>query len=77
MKSFGPIGFADQFPQHMNLCQYIASNVPSLKGFHEKLTQQQNGLSILKALTSVMFYLQGYSNISYYIFSLDLCYVIL
>ncbi|KHN26750.1 Outer envelope protein 64, mitochondrial [Glycine soja] len=38
--------------QHMNLCQYIASNVPSLKGFHEKLTQQQNGLSILKALTS-------------------------
>ncbi|KAH1237563.1 Outer envelope protein 64, mitochondrial [Glycine max] len=46
--------------QHMNLCQYIASNVPSLKGFHEKLTQQQNGLSILKALTSVMFSLQGY-----------------
>ncbi|KAL5157078.1 Outer envelope protein 64, mitochondrial [Glycine soja] len=49
-----------QFPQHMNLCQYIASNVPSLKEFREKFTHQQNGVSILKALTSVMFYLQGY-----------------
>ncbi|KAJ1434935.1 Tetratricopeptide-like helical domain superfamily [Sesbania bispinosa] len=49
-----------QSPKHMNLCQYIASNVPSLKGFHEKLTRQQNGASVLKALTSVMFSLQGY-----------------
>ncbi|TKY71466.1 Outer envelope protein 64 [Spatholobus suberectus] len=49
-----------QSPQHMNLCQYIASNVPSLKGFREQLTHQQNGVSILKVLTSVMFSLQGY-----------------
>nr|KYP60562.1 Glutamyl-tRNA(Gln) amidotransferase subunit A [Cajanus cajan] len=49
-----------QSPQHVNLCQYIASNVPSLKGFLERLTLQQNGVSILKALTSVMVSLQGY-----------------
>ncbi|KAL9321397.1 hypothetical protein ACSQ67_013236 [Phaseolus vulgaris] len=50
----------DQSPQHMNICQYIASNVPSLKGFRDKLTHQQNAVSILKDLTSVMFSLQGY-----------------
>lgn len=49
-----------QSPQHMNLCQYIASNVPTLKGFLGHLTHQQNGVSILKALTSVMLSLQGY-----------------
>ncbi|KAK7331715.1 hypothetical protein VNO80_28452 [Phaseolus coccineus] len=49
-----------QSPQHMNICQYIASNVPSLKGFRDKLTHQQNAVSILKDLTSVMFSLQGY-----------------
>ncbi|KAL2342098.1 hypothetical protein Fmac_010038 [Flemingia macrophylla] len=49
-----------QSPQHVNVCQYIASNVPSLKGFREQLTLQQTGVSILKALTSVMFSLQGY-----------------
>ncbi|XP_061365456.1 outer envelope protein 64, mitochondrial [Gastrolobium bilobum] len=49
-----------QSPKHMNLCQYIASNVPSLKGFREQLTDQQNGASVLKALTTVMFSLQGY-----------------
>ncbi|XP_057431353.1 outer envelope protein 64, mitochondrial-like isoform X2 [Lotus japonicus] len=46
--------------QHINLWQYIATDVPSLKGFHEQLTQQQNVASVLKALTSVMFSLQGY-----------------
>ncbi|RDX65242.1 Outer envelope protein 64, mitochondrial, partial [Mucuna pruriens] len=51
---------SDQSPQHMNLCQYIASNVPSLKGFREQVTHQQNGVSLLKVLTSVMFSLQGY-----------------
>lgn len=60
MKSLGLVGFADQSPQHMNLCQYIASNVPSLKGFLGQLTYQQNGVSILKALTSAMLSLQGY-----------------
>ncbi|XP_014517079.1 outer envelope protein 64, mitochondrial-like [Vigna radiata var. radiata] len=49
-----------QSPQHMNICQYIASNVPSLKGFHDKLTHQRNGVSMLKDLTLVMFSLQGY-----------------
>ncbi|KAK7302528.1 hypothetical protein RJT34_13420 [Clitoria ternatea] len=49
-----------QCPKHENLCQYIASNVPSLKGFREQLTYQQNGISVLKALTSVMLSLQGY-----------------
>ncbi|KAF7803724.1 outer envelope protein 64, mitochondrial [Senna tora] len=52
----------DQSPKNMNLCQYIASNVPSLKGFcdPEPSTHQQNGASILTALSSVMFSLQGY-----------------
>jgi len=77
MKSFGPIGFADQSPQHMNICQYIASNVPSLKGFRDKLTHQQNAVSILKDLTSVMFSLQGYANLSFRVLLLNLCYVIL
>jgi len=62
MKSLGPIAFADQSPQRMNICQYIASNVPSLKGFHD-ITHQQNGVSILKDLALVMFSLQGYANL--------------
>ncbi|KAK7328149.1 hypothetical protein VNO77_22245 [Canavalia gladiata] len=49
-----------QSPNHMNLCQYIASNVSSLKGFRKQLTHPKNGLSVLKALTSVMLSLQGY-----------------
>lgn len=63
MNFFGSSGFADQSPKHMNLCQHIGSNVPSLKGFRdlEHSTHQQNGASILKALSSVMFSLQGYS----------------
>lgn len=72
MKSFGPIVFADQSPQHMNICQYIASNVPSLKGFHDKLTHQRNGVSMLKDLTLVMFSLQGYANLSFSILLLKL-----
>ncbi|KAK4254244.1 hypothetical protein QN277_009650 [Acacia crassicarpa] len=46
--------------KRMNLCQYIASNVPSLKGYCEQSTHQQNGVLLLKALASVMFSLQGY-----------------
>ncbi|XP_015161806.1 outer envelope protein 64, mitochondrial isoform X2 [Solanum tuberosum] len=49
-----------QTPKHLNLGQYIASNVPSLKGFIEQSTIQQNGMSTLRALSSVMFLLQRY-----------------
>ncbi|KAI4296367.1 hypothetical protein L6164_036331 [Bauhinia variegata] len=49
-----------QSPKNINLCQHIASSVPSLKGFREQSTHQQSGASILKALSSVMFSLQGY-----------------
>lgn len=57
---FGPFGFADRAPEHMNLCQYIVSKVPSLKR-HEQSTHQQNGASILNILSSVMLSLQRYS----------------
>lgn len=80
MTYFGPFDFADQSPKHMNLCQYVACNVPSLKGFCEQLTDQQSGVYILKALSSVMFSLQGYSNISFIVLSFDsfdLCYIML
>nr|XP_016456544.1 PREDICTED: outer envelope protein 64, mitochondrial [Nicotiana tabacum] len=49
-----------QTPKHLNLGQYIASNVPSLKGFREESINQQNGMSTLTALSSVMFLLQRY-----------------
>ncbi|KAL3326143.1 hypothetical protein AABB24_037044 [Solanum stoloniferum] len=49
-----------QTPKHLNLGQYIASSVPSLKGFIEQSTIQQNGMSTLRALSSVMFLLQRY-----------------
>ncbi|KAK6777875.1 hypothetical protein RDI58_024593 [Solanum bulbocastanum] len=49
-----------QTPKHLNLGQYIASNIPSLKGFIEQSTIQQNGMSTLRALSSVMFLLQRY-----------------
>lgn len=56
-------GFADESPKYMNLCKYIASNVPSLKEFHDlqPSTQQKNGASILKTLSSIMISLQGYT----------------
>ncbi|XP_022763683.1 outer envelope protein 64, mitochondrial-like isoform X2 [Durio zibethinus] len=50
----------DQPPQHINFSQYIASNVPSLKGFRQHSTNLQNGISALKALSSVMVSLQRY-----------------
>ncbi|PHU04738.1 Outer envelope protein 64, mitochondrial [Capsicum chinense] len=46
--------------RHLNLGQYIASNVPSLKGFIDQSPIQQNGMSTLGALSSVMFLLQSY-----------------
>ncbi|KAL8553530.1 hypothetical protein ACS0TY_002007 [Phlomoides rotata] len=47
-----------QTPKHLSLGQYIASNVPSLNSFREDPTNQQNGISMLKALSSVMLLLQ-------------------
>ncbi|XWS68291.1 hypothetical protein CRYUN_Cryun04dG0078300 [Craigia yunnanensis] len=47
-------------PMHINFSQYIASNVPSLKGFCQHSTNLQNGISALKALSSVMVSLQRY-----------------
>ncbi|XP_021294952.1 outer envelope protein 64, mitochondrial [Herrania umbratica] len=49
-----------QPPKHINFSQYVASNVPSLKGFCQVSTNLQNGISILKALSSVMVSLQRY-----------------
>lgn len=49
-----------QPPKHINFGQYIASNVSSLKGFHEESMNLKNGISTLKALSSVMFLLQRY-----------------
>lgn len=51
---------ADQNANHINIGQYISSNVPSLKGFREELKNQQNSIYSLKALASVMFMLQRY-----------------
>ncbi|KAJ0077927.1 hypothetical protein Patl1_36983 [Pistacia atlantica] len=47
-------------PNHLNFGQYIASRVPSLKGFHEKSTNLENRTSILKAFSSFMISLQRY-----------------
>ncbi|XP_010937490.2 outer envelope protein 64, mitochondrial [Elaeis guineensis] len=49
-----------QTPKHMNISQYIASNVPSLKEFHEPSTKLQQGMTTLKALSTVMILLQRY-----------------
>nr|DAD41113.1 TPA_asm: hypothetical protein HUJ06_015436 [Nelumbo nucifera] len=49
-----------QPPKHMNIGQYIASNVPSLKGFHEPSSNLHHGTSTLKALSTVMLLLQRY-----------------
>ncbi|KAL2254422.1 outer envelope protein 64, mitochondrial [Sesamum indicum] len=49
-----------QTPKHMNFGQYIASNVPSLKSFHEESEKLQIGTSTLRALSSAMLSLQRY-----------------
>lgn len=43
-----------QSPKHVNIGQYIASNVPSLKAFCEESSNVQSGVGALKALSSVM-----------------------
>nr|GLL28638.1 outer envelope protein 64, mitochondrial-like isoform X1 [Ipomoea trifida] len=47
-------------PLHINLGKYIATNVPSLKGFSEEPTRQQQGISTLQAISTVMFQLLSY-----------------
>lgn len=54
---------ADQPPKHMNFSQYVASNVPGLKGFREESVKHQNEIFTLKALSSVMLLLQRYCKI--------------
>ncbi|WVZ73620.1 hypothetical protein U9M48_021906 [Paspalum notatum var. saurae] len=49
-----------QPPKHINIGQYIYSNVPSLKEFCEPATKLQEGMSALKALSTVMLLLQRY-----------------
>ncbi|KAL9673817.1 hypothetical protein QQ045_030079 [Rhodiola kirilowii] len=47
-------------PKITNFCQCIAQDVPSLKEFVEESSNPKNGISILKALSSVMLSLQRY-----------------
>lgn len=54
-----------QAPKHMDLCEYIAKKVPSLR-LHEQSAPQQNGTSILKTLSSVMLSIQRYEFKSNY-----------
>ncbi|CAL4885430.1 unnamed protein product [Urochloa decumbens] len=49
-----------QPPKHINIGQYLYSNVPSLKEFCEPATKLQEGMSALKALSTVMLLLQRY-----------------
>ncbi|TVU28575.1 hypothetical protein EJB05_20097, partial [Eragrostis curvula] len=49
-----------QPPKHINIGQYIFTNVPSLKEFCEPATKLQEGVSALKALSTVMLLLQRY-----------------
>ncbi|KAK9073956.1 hypothetical protein SSX86_006550 [Deinandra increscens subsp. villosa] len=49
-----------QAPKHMNIGQYILSNVPSLKYFNKQTSNPQNGADTLKALSSAMLLLQRY-----------------
>ncbi|GAB2270070.1 hypothetical protein Dimus_004983 [Dionaea muscipula] len=49
-----------QAPKFMNLGQYIASNVSSLKRFYEQSTNLESGMETLKALSAVTILLQRY-----------------
>ncbi|KAJ4790189.1 Glutamyl-tRNA(Gln) amidotransferase subunit A [Rhynchospora pubera] len=49
-----------QAPKHMNISQYIASNVPSLKEFYEPSSKSSKAASSIKALSTVMLLLQRY-----------------
>ncbi|XP_022967167.1 outer envelope protein 64, mitochondrial [Cucurbita maxima] len=47
-----------QCPKHMNFGQYLVSKIPSLKEFLQQPPNSQKGISIFKALSSVMILLQ-------------------
>ncbi|XP_020255724.1 outer envelope protein 64, mitochondrial [Asparagus officinalis] len=47
-------------PTHMNICQYIASKVPSLKEFSEPYMRMERATSAFKSLSAAMILLQGY-----------------
>ncbi|XP_057518487.1 outer envelope protein 64, mitochondrial [Amaranthus tricolor] len=49
-----------QSPQHVNIGQYIASNVPSLKAFREESSNMKSGVGALRALSSLMVLLHRY-----------------
>uniref|UniRef100_A0A803LGP1 Amidase domain-containing protein n=1 Tax=Chenopodium quinoa TaxID=63459 RepID=A0A803LGP1_CHEQI len=49
-----------QSPKHVNIGQFIASNVASLKAFCEESSIVQSGVGALKALSSVMVLLNRY-----------------
>ncbi|KNA10236.1 hypothetical protein SOVF_146330 [Spinacia oleracea] len=49
-----------QSPKHVNIGQFIASNVASLKAFCEESSTVQSGVGALKALSSVMVLLNRY-----------------
>ncbi|AQK75017.1 Amidase [Zea mays] len=51
-----------QPPKHINIGQYIYSNVPSLKEFCEPATKLEEGTSALKAISTVMLLLQRDSS---------------
>jgi hypothetical protein len=56
---------ADQPSKHINIGQYLYSNVPSLKEFCEPATKLQEGMSALKALSTVMLLLQRFAFINH------------
>ncbi|XP_071733657.1 outer envelope protein 64, mitochondrial-like [Rutidosis leptorrhynchoides] len=49
-----------QTPKHMNIGQYICSNLPGLSYFSDQMSNLQSGTNTLKALSSAMLLLQGY-----------------
>lgn len=49
-----------QSPKTASIGQYVASNVPSLKGFREQSPNMQNATATLKALSTVMLSLWSY-----------------
>lgn len=50
--------WADQPPNHVNIAQYIASKVPCLMDFNEKSRNMKPVIATLKALATVMLYIQ-------------------
>ncbi|KAH9603153.1 hypothetical protein KSS87_018599 [Heliosperma pusillum] len=49
-----------QSPRHVNMGEFIGSNVPSLTGFLEESSNVKNGVAVLKALALVMDLLNRY-----------------